>query len=224
MSSDHDQSTPQSDFFSHSREQHSLHPEFNEICNALYERELVNLAHRGPTNISLLKRRLGGLSHHVRRVAYYLSNNQTPLGIDSHNGTWQAKQAGKCPGQIVDGEKSIAWFSKFALHGLVVGVRVVSLNNQHIELDSVDKVQRENNTLHLNKHGWFTYEGDPLDPVSKKITTLHMLKPTKPIMQAACCGHSWNHRGKISPRVLSLREMLLSTEINWTNFRLRKKP
>ncbi|MCW8106948.1 hypothetical protein OPS25_00340 [Alteromonas ponticola] len=223
MSSANDQSTSQSDFFSHSREQHSLHPDFNEICNALYERELANLAHRGPTQISLLKRRLGGLPHHVRRIAYYLSNNQTPLAIDSHNGSWQARQAASCPGKHTDKEKSVAWFSKHAAHGLVVGVWVGTLNEEHIELDSVDKVQKENHTLHLNKHGWFTFEGDFLDHEKSDFDKRQMLKPTKSVMQAACCGHSWNHKGKISPRPLSLREMLLSMEIEWKNFTLPKK-
>ncbi|NMH59324.1 hypothetical protein [Alteromonas ponticola] len=223
MSSANDHPTSQSDFFSHSREQHSLHPDFNEICNALYERELANMAHRGPAQIGLLKRRLAGLPHHVRRIAYYLSNNPTPLGIDSHNGSWQAKQAGTCPGKTVNKEKNIAWFSKYAKHGLVVSVLVKSLNEEHIELDSVDKVQKENHTLHLNKHGWFTLEGDSLEHENSEYELSQMLKPTKTVMQAACCGHSWNHRGKISPRALSLREMLLSMEIDWVNFRLPQK-
>ncbi len=223
MSSDHDQPTSQSDFFSHSREQHALHPEFNEICNALYERELANLSHNGPNQLSLLKRRLGGLPHHIRRAAYYLSNNTTPLEIDSHNGSWQAKQAGKCPGSNIDREKTTSWFSKYANYGLVVSVKVVSLNEEHIELDSVDRVQQENDTLHLNKHGWFTFDGDPLENDASEYHTKQMLKPTKPVMQAACCGHRWNHKGRISPRSLSLREILLSTEIDWVNFRLPKK-
>ena len=46
--------------------------QYAELCNALYERELMSLAQGASANASLLKRRLSGLSHHIKRAAEFL--------------------------------------------------------------------------------------------------------------------------------------------------------
>ncbi len=219
MAQSSDNQSSQTDLFSQGVEHHTSQANFAELCNALYERELQHLAFQGPNQVSLLRRRLSGLTHHVKRAAHFLANNNAPIEIDAHNASWQSKQANKSPARTHDNQLSLNWFSQYAQHGLVVCIRVQALDNEHIELDSIDRVQPENHTLHVNKHGWFSFEGDALDAPRQPHTTYQLLKPNKAIMTAACCGHSWNHKGKISPRALSLREMLLSSTIDWKHFR-----
>ncbi|RDV24351.1 hypothetical protein DXV75_14115 [Alteromonas aestuariivivens] len=210
----------QTDFFANPGESVTQQPQFAELCNALYERELRYLANQGPSQPRLLKRRLSGLSHHVKRAAYFLASNSYPIDVDSHNASWQARQANRSPARTADSDKTAEWFRRYAQHGLVVCIRVQQLDNEHIELDSIDRVQTESRSLHVNKHGWFSFDGEYLDTPDSANTQKQLLKPSKPVMTAACCGHSWNHKGKISPRALTLREMLLSTQIDWKHFRL----
>ena len=216
--------TPQSDIFAELSEQRL----FADVCNALYERELMSLAMQSSGQSSLLKRRLGGLTHHVKRAAEYLVANPTPLEVDSHNASWQFKQALKCPAKIDTPEATQAWFSQKATVGLPVCVRVKQLDHEHLELDCVDKIQPENQTLHLNRFGWFSFDGAVVDDTSLHTNAVdsdvHLLKPCKRTMTAACSGHCWNHKGKLSPRALSLRELLLSTLINWKTFTYTGKP
>lgn len=192
---------------------------FAELCNALYERELRALAQQKSNNISLLQRRLGGLSHHIRRLAEHLLSNSAPIEVDVHNGSWRAKQAAKSMLAKADDEKTALWFAKRARPGLVVPVYLNDRGIEHLELDSIDRIGQENNRLHLNKHGWFGFEGLRVnDGEASPHLSLRILIPTKATMSAACCGHSWNHRGRTQPRALTLRELLLSTTINWRTF------
>jgi hypothetical protein len=214
--------TAQTDFFSspsHSRDANSV---FAELCNALYERELGLLAHKGPTQIELLQRKLGGLSYHVKRAASYLADNNTPIDVDAHNASWQAKQANKSPARIQHKEKNVLWFSQNAAPGLVVCIRVQDFDNEHLELDSVDRIDPEGHCLHTNKFGWFDFSGESKKVDNSPNRTITLIKPAKMPMIAACCGHSWNHKGKILPRSLTLRELLLSTQIDWKHFHLPK--
>lgn len=225
-------------FFNEAGELGSSHPQFNEICTALYEREIISLAHGELKNLSLLKRRMGGLPYHVKAIARYMVNNQTspnptPLEVDTHNGSWFAKQAAKCPGinHLDDTEKRKTWYKKHAGYGLVVPVLVLSIDGSHIELDSIDMVNQDNTRLHLNKNGWFCNTGnlissntsanDDTNSCALLVENKILLKPTKAIMTSACCGHTWNFKSKRSPRALTLREMRLSTQIQWKGFTLR---
>lgn len=210
-----DTSADQADFFAQGNEVKHV----AELCNALYERELHYLATHGPSQLSLLRRRLKGLSHHIRRAAYFLASNDAPIDVDVHNASWQAKQAAKCPGSNADKDKTADWYYRYASPGLVVPVNVTLLDNQHIELDSVDRIDKEKHRVHLNKHGWFTTQGESAEEAASDVSKV-LLKPSKAIMTAACCGHAWNHKGRKMPRTLSLREMLLSTTLNWKTFRL----
>lgn len=193
---------------------------FAELCNALYERELTYLAHKKINNISLLQRQLGGLKHHIKRAAYNLLQAQTPLQIDTHNASWQNKQAAKCPAKLTDTDKTLVWFSESMSRGVTCAVYVNELGLEHIELDSIDRVDIAANKLHLNKFGWFNLNGMPLEQQSdNKAPQIQLLKPNKAIFSAACCGHSWNHKGRTQPRLLTLRELLLSFSINWQTYR-----
>ncbi|MGS2719869.1 hypothetical protein [Paraglaciecola aestuariivivens] len=213
----HISNAQQTDIFSDDQSQ--LH--FAELCNALYERELASLANQKFNNISLLQRKIGGLRHHIKRAAYSLLQADTPLEVDLHNASWQAKQAAKCMANKSDADKTQAWFAKHTQIGRCIAIHVNTLGAEHIELDSVDRIDLEQNKLHGNKFGWFALDGQFLEPqrLKEDILNVQLLKPSKAIFTAACCGHTWNHKGKSQPRALSLRELLLSLSIDWKTFK-----
>ncbi len=213
----HISNSQQTDIFSD--DQRQLH--FAELCNALYERELASLASQKMNNISLLQRKIAGLRHHIKRAAYSLLQAETPLQVDLHNASWQAKQAAKCMAGKADAQKTQDWFAKQVQIGRCIAIHVTTLGSEHIELDSVDRIDLDNNKLHGNKFGWFGLDGHCIEPQHVKDGTLsvQLLKPSKAIFTAACCGHTWNHKGKGQPRALSLRELLLSLSIDWKTFR-----
>ena len=243
MASDGHTSSTQSGFFSNSGELGGAQPQFTEICTALYERELLLIAHKGPSNVSILRRRLAGLPHHIRSVARYLIDNNSPLDIDPHNGSWFIKQPGKCPGHSQPIDKKRPWYGQYADYGLVIPICITTLEGMHIELDSIDSVNHATNTLHTNKHGWFSFDGEMAHREAETsqhkagfgttelgtssfndanaVLKRQLLKPTTAIMASACSGHMWRHKSKGAPRALSLREMRLSTHINWKNFTLK---
>ncbi|HBN99464.1 MAG TPA: hypothetical protein DD453_08940, partial [Alteromonas macleodii] len=82
----------------------------------------------------------------------------------------------------------------------------------------------------LNKNGWFANSGECIHSTTLRdeleaatalsVQNKILLRPSKAIVTAACCGHTWSFKSKRSPRALSLREMRLSTQINWKNFTL----
>jgi hypothetical protein len=191
-----------------------------ELCNALYERELSHISQQKLDDISLLQRQIGGLKHHIKRAAYNLLQHQAPLEVDIHNASWQTKQAAKCPAKLLDFEKTLAWYQRSLELGVSAPVHVNELGVEHIELDSIDRIDLEAAKLHLNKFGWFNLDGKSLSiQTDSKSAKTQLLKPTKAILTAACCGHSWNHRGRSQPRLLTLRELMLSFSINWHTFR-----
>ncbi|MFT5283733.1 MAG: hypothetical protein ACI94Z_002581 [Yoonia sp.] len=198
-------------------------PNVAELCNALYERELLSLASSNIKDPILLKRKLSGLSYHIKNAAEFLINEPTPIEVDVHNGTWKSKQANKCPAaKLVANDEEIAkagtWFKQHHYHGAVVCVYVNNYGNEHIELDSIDMFTSPVSKLHTNKHGWFALNGESLEKAKTHVTH-RLVKPSKAILSAACSGHTWNTKGKATPRALSLRELLLSTNINWKTFR-----
>ncbi|MFT4940480.1 MAG: hypothetical protein ACI88A_003535 [Paraglaciecola sp.] len=210
-------SSQQTNIFSD--DQHQLY--FAELCNALYERELHTLSEQKINNVSLLQRKIGGLKHHVKRAAEQLLSNNGPLQIDVHNGSWQSKQAVNCMATKFDSAKTLPWYQQYARMGLCVPVHVNELAAEHLELDSIDRIDLQNERLHLNKFGWFRLDGEFSESQTTDIQQAQkrLLKPTKANMSAACCGHTWNYKGRTQPRTLSLRELLLSNTINWLTFR-----
>lgn len=209
----------QTDIFAKDAQQ--LH--FAELCNALYERELQQLALSPGQNIDNLKRRLAGLSYHIKKAAHHLLNHNAPLDVDLHNASWQSKQAKKSIVHNESAEKSQQWFSQYSHFGMPLAVSINEQGLEQYELDSVDRIDIDKQRLHLNKHGWFHFTGLAETAIETNIATAQksILLPSKTSLSAACCGHSWNHSGKTQPRTLSLRELLLSSRINWKNF---KKP
>jgi len=248
----------QSGFFNDLGELGGNHAQFSEVCTALYERELLFIAHSGISNASILKRRIGGLPHHIRSVARFFVTNPTPLSTDTYNGSWYAKQSKSAPRLPQDAETTVQWFKKHADYGLVVPVLIQTIEGIHLELDAIDKTMLVDDLVHLNKHGWFTIDGTGREPnrgarqatqsagsslnglvessIEGSVEDSHegahgnhggfdrktLLKPTKTIMASACSGHAWNFKSRVSPRALSIREMRLSTQINWKNFTLPK--
>jgi hypothetical protein len=192
------------------------YPHFAELSNALYERELQVLANSAINDPILLKRKLKGLSHHIKNATMHLLDGTAPISVDVHNGSWQSKQSSKCPLSSQTSERTLQWYTKTAKLGNIVPIYVESLGAVHIELDCIDIMQSDR--LHLNKFAWFSKSGEYFEIVPKQAKYL-LLKPTKSIFSAACAGHTWNVRGKSIPRALSLRELLLSTEIDWKNYK-----
>jgi hypothetical protein len=192
------------------------YPNFAELSNALYERELQNIAMSNISDPALLKRKVKGLSYHVKNAARHLLEGNAPIDVDVHNGSWQAKQAAKCPIATQNTDKTLKWYGNKIRHGAVVAVYVEHLGEEHIELDSIDMMASDR--LHLNKFGWFSKTGEYFEIVPKQTRYL-LLKPTKAILIAACGGHRWTSRGRTIPRALSLRELLLSTDIDWKSFK-----
>jgi len=210
-------SSPQQvDIFSD--DQRQLH--FAELCNALYERELASLSQQKLSNISLLQRKIAGLRHHIKRAACSLLQSDSPLQVDLHNASWQAKQAAKCMAKNADPKKTQLWFANYLQIGRCIAIHITTLGSEHIELDSVDRIDIENNKAHANKFGWFALSGEHLEAsrLCDEILSAQLLKPSKGILTAACCGHSWNHKGKGQQRALSLRELHLSLSLNWRNY------
>jgi hypothetical protein len=192
------------------------YPNFAELSNALYERELQNLASSNISDPELLKRKIKGLSYHVKNAAMHLLSGNAPIEVDVHNGSWQAKQAAKCPIATQNIDKTLKWYGDQIRHGSVVAVYVEHLGEEHIELDSIDMLASDR--LHLNKFGWFSRTGEYFEIVPKQTRYL-LLKPSKAILSAACGGHRWTSKGRAIPRALSLRELLLSTDIDWKSFK-----
>ena len=213
----HISNSQQVDIFSDDQSQ--LH--YAELCNALYERELASLSQQKISNISLLQRKIAGLRHHVKRAAYNLLQHQSPLQVDIHNASWQAKQAAKCMANNYVSQKTQQWFSSNIQIGCSIAIHVKHLGSEHIELDSVDRIELSSKRIHANKFGWFDTDGELTKDNHKQtdILSLRLLKPTKATLTAACCGHNWDHKGKGQQRALSLRELLLSLSINWKTFR-----
>jgi len=188
--------------------------DFAELCNALYERELRNLAEMSVTSIQGIQGRLKSLPHYIKRTAHLMMQTPSPLTLDVQNASWSAKQGSHIPlnnQEIVDVNE---WYLSIELsHGFVVPIDCGS----HVELDSIDKIDMNNLKFRTNAHGWFNLNQD--SPISK--VTVRLLKPNKKVMTAACTGHSWLNNQKVNPIIPSLRELLLSCDINWKNF---KKP
>lgn len=195
--------------------------QFAELCNALFEACLTDIANQNTLDLPKLTRRLAGLSHHIKSAAFKLLTIENHLDVDIHNGSWQHKQSRKMPVIDFQDEAMVAWYHKYSCFGLPVPVLVQEFDQFAIELDSIDKMDLSADRIHLNKHGWVELKESSANqsPLAKGDTRAILQKPSKTTMTAACCGHRWNHRGVTHPRRLSLRELLLSTSISWKNFR-----
>jgi len=189
---------------------------FAELSNALYERELIRLSKDSELSAELLKKRLGSMSFYIKKAAEHISELYTPLDLDSQNGSWISAQSVKPYSAKVQQDKTELFYNEHAKMALVVPISVTHHGIEQVVLDTIDEIDLENSQLHCNEHGWFYFSGQ--QKVESNIYHKLLLKPNKAIMAAACCGHQWLNGRRTSPRLLSLREMLLASRVNWRQF------
>lgn len=186
---------------------------FPELCTALYERELAVLAQLEVHSAKGLQRRLKSLSYYIQKAAREMLASACPCELDVQNASWQAAQKRQLKSTATRAQKLQHWL----LSGKVpLGISVPVLNLdphlQQVRLDSIDRIDHEQQRVHCNASGWFNFDGQGCDADN---THLLLAKPERQLMQAAVSGHQWSHKGKADPRTLSLRELLLATAIDW---------
>lgn len=197
--------------------QHDLQSvQFAELCNALYERELLLLAGAN-SSLSSLPGRLKSLPYYIKATALCMTQVSSPLDLDTQNATWSTKQSSKLPLMNQNHEDILLWYQQCKLvPGLVVPIALET----HIVLDSVVRVDLEKQRFRTNLLGWFALDRyEIIEDVSKP--NFQLLKPNKRVMMAACAGHTWKNNQRALPTIPSLRELRLSCDINWKNL---KKP
>lgn len=184
--------------------------EFAELCCALYERELSHLVQAKTSSAQAIQGRIKSLPYYIKRTANSMLQANTPLDLDIQNATWSSKQSASMPLSGQDLEEVNTWYAKTPLsNGLVIPLAV----NTRIVLDSIDRVDIDNNRFRTNIYGWFSL-GNEVDNSKARL-----LKPNKRVMTAACTGHTWINNHKTNPTIPTLRELLLSCAINWRNFK-----
>ena len=138
-------------------------------------------------------------------------NSQTPLELDIQNASWSAKQGLNMPLSGQDSESINTWYLSVNLHhGLVVPIA----NDSTILLDSIDRIDIEQQRFRTNIHGWFTLSNNEDENANGQL-----LKPNKKVMTSACSCHCWLNGHRANPVIPTLRELLLSCAINWRNFK-----
>lgn len=188
---------------------------YTELCNALYERELLRLSQQSPVQLAQLPKQLASLPFYVRKAAQRILRADSPLTLDSQNASWFASQAAKCPLNRQRPDQIARFFEKSARPGLLVPVYQEQLGIETFSVDSIDQVDPVGQRVHCNAYGWFDYSGTPLDEAN---ADKFLLQPGKVVMSACCCGHQWSNQKRSSPRALTLRELLLTSCLNWKNF------
>lgn len=184
--------------------------EFAELCCALYERELAILVQVQVSSAQAIQGRIKSLPYYIKRTANAMLQANSPLDLDIQNATWSSKQSSSMPLSGQDVEDVNAWYLKNTLtNGLVIPLAV----DTHIVLDSIDRVDTENNRFRTNVYGWFNLSEDITSSKAR------LLKPNKRVMTAACTGHTWINSHKSNPTIPTLRELLLSCAIDWRNFK-----
>ncbi|MUH73116.1 hypothetical protein [Psychrosphaera haliotis] len=187
-----------------------------EVCNVLYERELARLASDQNLTHSNLRKSLKSLAFYISKAAESIINSSSPLDLDSSNASWLSPPSNKPFSLKANADNTESFYTKNSQMALIIPVAINLYGIEYIALDSIDEIDSENQKVHCNQHGWFNFNGTQLSPESSKQKLL--LKPGKPVMAAACCGHQWKNNQKTTSRALSLRELLLATRINWHNF------
>ncbi|WP_213609341.1 hypothetical protein [Pseudoalteromonas sp.] len=179
---------------------------YAQLCNAFYQREVQRLV--AEPNSERLRRQLKSLPYYIERAATRVANATSPFVLDPQNGGWLEKQKPTPP--EVDFSANELFYQAHAKVGLIIPVLLQNHGQIRIRIDSIDQVTKTQ--LHCNELGWFNFLGQGLE-----LQSALLLKPNKATLAAACCGHQWQFSKRSSPRVLSLREMLLAAHINWRN-------
>lgn len=201
------------DLLSQSNEQTT---QFLELCNAMYEREITGLITTNYNNVEQVQNKLKSLPHYIKRTAGSMLNVKSPLLLDLQNASWSIKQSKQLPVKEQTLENVQKWYGKTKLSlGLIVPVLSGKNSKWRIILDCIDRVDPENERFRTNYCGWFYPKKDPMH----QDENLVLLKPNKKVLAAACSGHRWQGDSPTSPFTLSLRELLLSCQINWHNLR-----
>ncbi|RUO57871.1 hypothetical protein [Pseudidiomarina insulisalsae] len=186
---------------------------FPELCTALYERELAVLAQLQVQSAQGLQRRLRSLSYYIRTAARAMLECGCPCELDVQNASWQSTQKRALKSTATRASKLEKWLlSGKAELGMSVPVLNLAPRLQQVRLDSIDRLDLEGGRVHCNEFGWFLLSGESCEADGD---TILLAKPELSFLKAAVCGHQWSHKGRIDPRTLSLRELLLATAIDW---------
>ena len=194
---------------------------FAELCTALYERELNLLAHQPQVSTGLLQRRLQSLPYHVKNAARGMLESDAPYSLDIQNASWQAPQKRQLAISSTQPAKLQKWLGRQARLGDTVAIFDLRGPIHLARLDSIDRIDKEQQRVHCNMHGWFDFGGRCIEPSAEQSTDssqhhkLWLLKPDSNNLAPAFCGHQWSHKGKVDPRTLSLREVLLATTVDF---------
>ncbi len=183
---------------------------YNALCNTFYVREIHRLSKEQFGSVDRLQRRFASLPYYIEKAANHILEGNSPLTLDTQNGSWIAKQSRAMP--KVDEEKNHQFFSQNVFVGLIIPVLVYDAEYSTVRIDSVDEVTSSG--FHCNQFGWVAMSGS-----SQENSGIQVLKPSKAAFSAACCGHVWLLSRATTPRVLTLREMLLAARINWQDFK-----
>ncbi|KGJ97718.1 hypothetical protein [Thalassotalea sp. ND16A] len=191
--------------------------QFSELCSALYEREINLLADAKFNSAEQVQARLKSLPHYIKRTAGSMLAVDSPLLLDLQNGSWSEKQAKKIPLKEQSASDIQKWYQNNKLQlGLVVPVLIKERGTSRIMIDCIDRIDLDNQRFRSNYCGWFYLTELPMH----KDASFTLLKPSKKVLTAACSGHQWQGNNRTQPSTLSLRELLLSCQINWRNFKL----
>lgn len=202
---------PQSDHQAEIWQNDAKRADYAQLCNAFYAREIARIA--SLSDEQRLRRILTSLPYYIERASTRIVNGNMPLTLDSQNGCWLDKQKASPPKS--DAQANLKFYESDGKAGLIVPILINCPDQTRVRIDSIDQVS--DNKLHCNEHGWFSFQGKPLEGQLGQL-----LKPNKTVMSSACCGHQWRFNKRFTPRILSLREMLLAANINWCNFKQPK--
>jgi hypothetical protein len=206
---------------------------FAELCNGLYQREISIVAKGDFASVQAVQARLESLPYYITLTAHAMIRvielGQSPLLLDTYNASWSGKQSKNRPWPFTETRQetyletnqewvnTINWYLQKDIYvGLVVPVLLVD----HIIIDCIDRIDIDKRRIRTNVGGWFSLAADELMNNGQRVNK-RLLKPNKKIMTSACAGHRWQGNSKQLPIIPTLRELLLSCSINWTNF---KKP
>ncbi|WP_462150731.1 hypothetical protein [Pseudoalteromonas xiamenensis] len=183
---------------------------FAELANVFYAREISHLSQLA--DLARMQRLLKSLPIYVERAARHIVQGDIPIQLDTQNACWLSPIR-KQPS--ADPLKTEGYFKQAGKLGLVVPILHKDEVYCQLFMDSLDQLSE--NSVHCNQYGWFHLTGE-----HKENPNLRLLKPTLSLMTAACCGHQWKLGKPSAPRLLTLREMLLASSINWKDVKKAK--